>query len=335
MTKASYTFEMNFLMFFVLNQRLKKQPSVKLASYGNLTEPKGLSTSTPVDYMADEGSKGKSSRLKLAQQYSSNSPSPNIYAPSTVQSSSSNYPYKAYASTAAIITKETATPIMTSQPQQPLTPAESYQKIMRQDRIIFYETPSSAATKSFMSFNDNEDSVVKYEANLPQLPETSEIDLVKLKSSSSGVVDSANGKLVDIMSPTVVTTTTPPPITIRTHYVKKKDIGHGLKSSLQSSLQSNEVKNLSVIAEEVECGHSSSNSAINESVNSSEPPPPQEQAEPNADKEANSADSKNSMFDSMNDKLEKAGETEFLENEKAIMLVSADDIYDKDSLIYI
>lgn len=166
-----------------------------------------------------------------------------------------------------------------------------YQKITRQDRMMFYEANSAL------------EETVKYEANLPQLPETTEIDVLKMKGAKlmgeNGVGGNGGGNAGVLPSMVVVggmanvatiTTTTPPPInvlgnncgggvggggvsggstnTIRTQYVKKKDIGHGLKSTLQQC----EVKNLSVIAEEAECMHSSSsqrNSAVSSSKSSS------------------------------------------------------------------
>lgn len=228
----------------------------------------------------------------------------------------------------------------------------TYQKITRQDRIVFYEANSPL------------EDTIKYEANLPQLPDTTEIDLLKMKG----------GKLIEshVVMPSSVVTTTPPPIsilgttspgtgvnTIRTQYVKKKDIGHGLKSTLQQS----EVKNLSVIAEEAECLHSSSrNSVIDSSVKSSSSTSAtsslsvnckidiDEQVSEVADNSAvvtasvvvgggndNEADRQIEEV-SAKPELSIEGETnelvpEFLDEEKVV--INEEIVYDKDSLIYI
>lgn len=110
-----------------------------------------------------------------------------------------------------------------------------FQKLTRQDRIIFYEA------------NGGMEETIKYEANLPQLPEN-EIDLLKLKNFK---IENANHLL---MSPT---STNSPTSNLRTQYIKKKDIGPGLKSLNQL----NDLKNLSVIAEE-DCIQSSRNSIL-------------------------------------------------------------------------
>lgn len=89
------------------------------------------------------------------------------------------------------------------------------QRISRQNRFIFIESDS------------NPDETVKYEANLPHLPETTSISGLNFLNSVSETKSNNNVGL---------------------KYVKKKDIGHGLKSL--NSLNRNEVKNLSVIAEE-------------------------------------------------------------------------------------
>lgn len=223
----------------------------------------------------------------------------------------------------------------------------------------------------FYEVNSQLEETVKYEANLPQLPESNGCEMGMLKLSSGGVLGGKHMENVMV----IPSTTTPPPITIlggqaatnpvRTQYVKKKDIGHGLKSTMQQA----EVKNLSVIAEEAECIHSSRNSAVeslsaksSSSASSSStncklddlddeniktavflpppPPPPIKDENKDSAKSSNtsspssssssSSSDNGSMFDSMHKK-----DFEFLEDEKGVMLVSAEDIYDKDSLIYI
>lgn len=225
----------------------------------------------------------------------------------------------------------------------------------------------------FYEANSPLEETVKYEANLPQLPESNGCEMGMLKLSSGGLLGGKHMENVLV----IPSTTTPPPITIlggqaatnpvRTQYVKKKDIGHGLKSTMQQA----EVKNLSVIAEEAECIHSSRNSAVeslsaksSSSASSSStncklddlddeniktalflpPPPPPPTKDENKDSakstnnsstspsssSSSSSSDNGSMFDSMHKK-----DFEFLEDEKGVMLVSAEDIYDKDSLIYI
>lgn len=211
---------------------------------------------------------------------------------------------------------------------------------------------------------------IKYEANLPQLPETTEIELFKMKGS--GKLSETSGEIptnVDLRNVTAtITTTTPPPINIlgsntniRTQYVKKKDIGHGLKQSLQQS----EVKNLSVIAEEVECMHSSRNSAINSSKSSSasssasssttnckladEPlmaidnndireriKELEEAAAVAAAQVGNDDNTETTSVDETLANMKEADDDdEMLDDEKDQMLVSGGEIYEKDTLIYI